>query len=316
MIGTVIFVLIKRLFGFKKLPGWNLSTEIIWATTRLTLLSSNEFGLSWLKTLSTKFSPKPKLAKSVIIEKLNSDNSYYLKICPKYSKAINNKLIIYFHGGGYVIGSPETSLEFTTRLSLESNAVIIAPSYPLAPESTYPMAHNSAYNFVQIMVETYPNYEIFLAGDSAGGALALSSFQNLSKEQKEKISGCILISPWIDPLDIGGSIESNSLNDVGDRNFTFSCYELYVKDKNILDRFPLNFVDRNLSDMPSTFVSIGDAEILLDQVLKLSENMKNQDIEITLKVYKGMFHTFWNEAPTIKEAEVLISDIGKWIEQK
>ncbi len=314
MLSTSLGVLLNRLVGKKQHPNWDLSTELVWATTRLTLTSSNHYGLPWLKDLSVKFVPKPKLADQVLIEKVDFLDQYYLKVRGKGNEEGKGKTLIYFHGGGYVIGSAEASLEFVTRLALETKATILVPAYPRAPEKTYPAAHQFAFDLVQATLSEASS-PIVLAGDSAGAALVLSSFLNLSPTAQKQVSRCVLISPWIDPLAKGGSIDSNSQNDVGDRDFVVACHDLYVQDTPITEQFPLAFLDRDLSSLPPTLVSIGSAEILLDQSQDLVQQMQEQGVAVHSKVFPGMFHTFWNLAPTIKEAEELVKDIATWLEE-
>ena len=222
MIATVLAVLFRRLFGRKKFSSWSLSTELVWATTRLTLTSSNRYGLPWLQNLSTKFIPKPKLGDAVSITKESFLDHYYLKVEPKNLDFGATRTILYFHGGGFTIGSPEASLEFTSRLALETQAELIVPHYPLAPKYAYPAAHQYALALVEEFTQT-TGKPLFLAGDSAGAALVLASFTKLSTAQQKRIRGTILISPWVKPLADGGSIVSNSRNDVGDREFVVAC---------------------------------------------------------------------------------------------
>lgn len=316
MLGLVLFTCIKRLIGQKKYSTWPLKTELIWATTRLTLLSSKHYGLPWLKKLSSQYRPSKPNTSQLTIETIQSPVGTYLKTVPKTAQTNNSPIIIYFHGGGYVTGSPHTCSEFTRQLAVLSHSTVITPFYPTAPEAPYPAAHKAAQDFVSYLIKTQPQQPIIVAGDSAGGALSLSVLQNLSPKQQSSIIGCLLISPWIDPLAQEGSIQSNAQNDVGDRAFVVSCYHSYLQNANPLSQHPLKFSSNNIPTfLPPVFISIGSAEILLDQVLLLAQQIQDQQIATQLMIYKNMFHTFWNMPKQLQEAKLLTEDIAQWIAQ-
>ena len=310
LFGKVFGVLYRRSLGIKKYPNWSMKTEMIWATTRMTLLASNRFGLEWLKELSQKFSPKPSTSKGVEVKEEYILGIRLLKITP-VDTVLEGTSMLYFHGGGYVLGSPEASLHFAIALSLASRSTIYVPDYPKAPEAHYPQAQISSLDLIKWMVKSH--HSVFLMGDSAGAALVLSSYTNLTAKERKNVMGTILVSPWTAPLSSKESINFNSDNDVGDRSFVTNCYRLYLGDGAEKPEYPMSFNATNLPTLPKTFISIGTAEILLDQSQELKYNLTNLGSEVSLKLYKNMFHTFWNQTATIPEASQLIDDISVWL---
>ncbi|MFK7926412.1 MAG: alpha/beta hydrolase [Bacteroidia bacterium] len=315
IIAEIFKLLIRRLFGIKKYPSWDLKTELVWTSTRATLLSSNRLGLPWLKKLSSQFKPKSSLKDTLSINELEYKTGRCLSVKPKESATASKKVIIYFHGGGYVTGSPDTIIEFTGRLATQSQAELIVPYYPTAPEQQYPAAHLFAHQFVVETLEAFGEAEVYLAGDSAGAALVLSTISNLSASQNAQLKACILISPWVEPLTETGSIQSNEPNDVGDHTFLLACYHAYLGEQTLLKDYPLSFALSNLPKLPPTLLTIGSAELLVDQTKRLQENLQHLQTETELFTYETMFHTFWNLAPSIKEADEIIGDISRWIEK-
>jgi acetyl esterase/lipase len=313
IIGTVLGVILKRIAGHKKQPDWSFQTEMMWATTRLTLLSSQRYGLPWLKKLSNSFKPKPQLKDSVSTTQKDNQAGSYLELKPLTKDNSQQRIIIYFHGGGYVTGNPFATSAFTTRIADRTPSTVLVPFYPTAPEHTYPTAHRFAVTFTASVISENQDAEIILAGDSAGGALVISSFMSLKGSSREKIKACILISPWVDPLAAGGSIKANADNDVGDRDFVVACHDLYLQGQKLQDAFPLTFTEQNLPQLPPTFLSVGSVEILLDQTQTLAKDLQQKGTHTSLKVYKGMFHTFWNMVPGMKAGEQLIEDIAEWM---
>lgn len=311
----VLEILGKRLFGKKHVSTWNLQTELIWATTRYTLISSNRFGLAWLKSLSSNYKPNAKFRSQFVAEQIQSGERSYLKITPKTDRKIENT-IIYFHGGGYVTGSPTTIIEFISRLALRTNFIVLAPFYPTAPEELYPNAHVFSSKIVESIMNELQDNKFYLGGDSAGGTLVISVFKKLSTSNQSKVKGCFLISPWIEPTSTTGTIQTNTKKDVADNDYLINCYNTYVNTKEIQNKYPIEFSLDNLTRLPGTLITIGTNEMLLDQVIRLNENLKELNTETTLIKYGKMFHTFWNHPSKIQEADNLIEDIVKWIKTK
>lgn len=307
----ILEILFKRLIGKKHVSNWSFQTELIWATTRYTLLSSNRLGLAWLKSLSGNYTPNARFRSQFVSEEMQSEGRSYLKITPKTDRKIENT-IIYFHGGGYVTGSPKAVIEFISRLALRTNSIVLAPFYPTAPEEPYPNAHVFSSKFVESILNELQINKFYLGGDSAGGALVLSVFKNLTTANQSKVTGCLLISPWVEPTSATGTIQSNSDKDVADSDYLINCYNTYLNNKEIQNRYPVEFNAANLTTLPRTLITIGTHEMLLDQVMRLHENLKGLNTETTLIKYDNMFHTFWNHFSKIQEADNIIEDIVKW----
>lgn len=309
----VLQTLVKRSVGLKKYPNWSIKTEIIWATSRMTLMASTKYGLGWLKEFSKRMAPSLASYKQVKISEQTCETTRFLKILPNGFWS-QRKTIIYFHGGGYVLGSPETSLGFLTQLSKASKNVICVPDYPKSPEERYPKAQIESLSFVKEMIETHGN--LILMGDSAGAALVLSVYHGLTIDERKCVFGAILISPWIEPLATSGSINYNSDNDIGDRTFVTNCYQLYLGDRSERAEFPMTFDATNIPTLPKTFIGVGTAEILVEQSRELKDNLTNVGSEVSFKLYQNMFHTFWNHPSSIPEASQLIKDISVWLTNK
>lgn len=314
LLGSTFRVLFRRLFGKKQVQTWNLKTELIWATTRSTLLRSNQLGLESLKKLSSGYKPKPKLKDQITVSREKNSVGNFLRIVP--TKQQSKTTIIYLHGGGYVTGSPDAIIEFTSRIAVHTQSEILVPFYPTAPESLYPKAHQFTHQITSEIINANPTQQYCLAGDSAGAALVLSSFQNLSKEQQDKINACVLISPWVQPLTKEGTVQTNAENDVADGEYLIKCYDTYLAKGTLQAQYLMSFDQSNLIQLPKTFISIGTHEMLLDQTIQLEANLKSLGTATHLVKYDTMFHTFWNHATMIPAADQLLEDIAKWLNDK
>ncbi|MEM7658020.1 MAG: alpha/beta hydrolase [Bacteroidota bacterium] len=311
MMGQASKVLVRRMLGQQTLPSWKLSTELVWATTRYTMLSSHRHGLPWLKQLSASFTPKTK-SKQVRLTEMNRPWGNYLEIQPNSLNDPSAPIMIYFHGGGYVIGSPQASGPFLAELAAATQMLVLAPTYPTAPEEVYPAAHRAALSLTHHLINAYPDRPVYLAGDSAGAALALSIMMQLSHDSAVNIRGGILISPWTDPASETGSIQTNADIDIGDPAYLKACYDTYLAGKREDPSDPLTFREEALPPLPPILLTVGTAEMLLDQTTELKEALTRTGTQAELITYPDMFHTFWNLPGTIPEADRLIQEIAAW----
>ncbi len=146
---------------------------------------------------------------NINIEEIYLDNIRTLKFSS--SSFTTNKCILYFHGGGYIAGSPETHQNFLTHLCNISEIPIYAIDYSLAPEKPFPAALNDAVSSYQSILKIGYNPEnIFIGGDSAGGNLTLICTLQLQKINQKLPSKLFLLSPWTDLTASGESIKFNA----------------------------------------------------------------------------------------------------------
>ncbi len=122
-------------------------------------------------------------------------------------------VILYFHGGGYLVGSPQTHAKMLSRLSQLTGLEVLAPSYPLAPEQPFPAGFNAAYTAFNALLEMgYNPADIILGGDSAGGGMALALMAKLCAEGRSP-RAVFAFSPLTDMRFSGESFHKNAVND-------------------------------------------------------------------------------------------------------
>ncbi|MFT6712378.1 MAG: monoterpene epsilon-lactone hydrolase, partial [Arenicella sp.] len=170
----------------------------------------------------------------------------------------SSPVFIYFHGGGFVAGSPEGYQNLVSLISEQSNAVVIAADYRLSPEHVFPAAQDDCLAVsLQILAE-YPNQNVLLGGDSAGANLAVNTALALSSLASQHsgnrgADGLVLISPWVEPTANGGSIISNQSNDIFDPAFLLKSYSDHMGQADLFD-LRANFINTDLSPLPKTYI--------------------------------------------------------------
>jgi len=241
--------------------------------------------------------------------------------CSMAHPSVNNDdadktVIIYLHGGGYVFGSTNMYKGMIAALALEANALVIAADYRLAPEHPFPVPQDDCLNVVKACLAKYPNSKVCVVGDSAGGALAISSALQLAGDDSDlpAIDSLVLISPWVSPIAKGGSIISNAKHDFLLPKFLLKSYEALMQGASDADP-RINFTKADLSTLPRTLVQCGTGELFFDQIQNFVASAKQQQAKIELENYTGQFHVFQILTPHLEEAEQAVSKIAKFINQ-
>ena len=139
-----------------------------------------------------------KLPKNILSETVELKGMYSEWLRPDWPHA-KNRVILYCHGGGYMTGSCAYARSITIKLAQASALDVFCFNYRLAPEAPYPAATEdamTAWNY--LMMLGYGAKDVILAGDSAGGNLALSLSLRLKEEKRFLPGGLLLFSPWTD----------------------------------------------------------------------------------------------------------------------
>ena len=267
------------------------------------------------KILLNKIFDKKK--SDIIISELYFDKIRTLKFTsPSFDQ---EKCILYFHGGGYVAGSPETHQNFLMALSKKSQISIYAIDYSLAPENHYPAALNDAVASYKCLLDMgYKAENIFMGGDSAGGNLTLVSALKLQEIGKELPAKLFLLSPWTNLTASGESIKSNSKKDpylsyddflATSKSLKKIAEEWYAPNEDYQNPF-ISPAFANFYSFPETLIQVSDIEILLSDSVDVAEKLKQNDNKVILRIYKNLPHVWqvFGFLPEAKEATVEISN--------
>lgn len=187
--------------------------------------------------------------------------------------------LVFFHGGSYIYGSTRHShAELCAHLAVSTSLEVIGVEYRLAPEHPWPAQLEDAKAVCEAL--TAP---LVLAGDSAGGHLAVKTAEVLTR----KPLALALLSPWVDLEMPGASFQSNDDSDFGTREVLVRQAQA-VAGSRPLAELALSRV--NLGALPPTFVCVGTAEIPRDDILGFVERLRAAKVELTLHVAEDMPH--------------------------
>lgn len=205
-------------------------------------------------------------------------------------------VLLYLHGGGYFGCSAESHRPVTVSFALEGFRVL-APDYRLAPENQFPAAIDDAVAAYRgLLGEGYSPEQIVVAGDSAGGGLALSLLVALRTAGVPLPAGAALFSPWTDLAATGESVRTNAKR----------CAMFHGPDIGLSARYYLGQVDpRNplasplyadLTGLPPILIHVGADEVLRDDSTRVAERARAAGVRVELKVWPVVPHA-WQLAP-------------------
>lgn len=230
--------------------------------------------------------------------------------------AADSRVILYLHGGGYIIGSPRTHRALMAKLSQDSGARVLGLDYRLAPEHTFPAAVEDAVAAYRwLLSEGYNPERIALAGDSAGGGLAVAALVQARYVGLPMAAAVVCISPWVDMEGLGESMETRAEADpmVGKENLMISA-RTYLGGSDA--RAPLAApIYADLRGLPPILIQVGDAEVLLDDSTRLAGVAREAGVEAQMDVWDDMIHVWHLFAPILPEGRQAIEQAGDFIKK-
>jgi epsilon-lactone hydrolase len=248
----------------------------------------------------------------VICEKVNAGgvNAEWISV----PGAAQDRVILYLHGGGYVVGSINTHRAMVSRIARASDARALAIDYRLAPEHPFPAAVDdtlAAYRW--LLAQGYKPNRIVIAGDSAGGGLTLAALLAIRDAKLPMPAAAVPISPWADLEGTGESIRTRAARDVmvTRENLAQSAKQYYGANdpKNPL----VSPVHADFHELPPMLIHVGDAEILLDDATRVAERAKAAGVKVDLEVWDDMPHVWHVFAKILPEGQQAIDKIGKFV---
>ena len=234
------------------------------------------------------------------------------------SNAAPDRVILYLHGGGYVMGSIDTHRELVARLSKAAQARGLALDYRLAPENPFPAAvDDSVAAYRWLLAQGYKPGHIVVAGDSAGGGLTVATLLALRDIGAPAPAAGVCISPWIDFEAAGESMTSRAAQDpLVSRAMILQIARMYVGENGNL-RDPLAApINASFNNLPPLFIQVGDAETLLDDSTRLAHLAKQAGVDVTLQIWDEMPHVWHLAAPILPEGQEAIDKIGAFVRER
>jgi acetyl esterase/lipase len=228
-----------------------------------------------------------------------------------------NRVLLYFHGGGYVFGSPDTHSALVARLARKAGARAVMPRYRRAPEHPFPAAWEDAVAaWDNLLVSGIPPETIILGGDSAGGGLALSLLGTLVERGGSLPRAAFAFSPLTDLTFSGPSIIENAASEA--MLPVERCLEmqsLYLAGHAPDDPRVSPLKAQYSPDVP-VWLCVGDTEILRDDTTRLADKLKAQGVEAKMELGHKLPHVWPFFAPLLPDANRTLADLADWLRRQ
>ncbi len=226
-------------------------------------------------------------------------------------KNSGDAIILYLHGGAYAVGSPHVHREFLSRLARACLVKVLAIDYRLAPEHPFPAALEDAITAYRWLVSGgYDPSSIVIAGDSAGGGLAIATLVSLRDSGTPLPACAVCLSPWVDLASANETLDQDNdpiLNAEILAHFA-RAYAAQTDPHNPL----ISPIFADLKGLPPILIHAGTNEILYDQITQFYEKARQAEVEVVLELWKDLFHVF-QIVPILPEAKQSLEKIATFI---
>jgi monoterpene epsilon-lactone hydrolase len=228
--------------------------------------------------------------------------------------ADSSNVILYFHGGVYVIGSASATVPLVSDLARRANARVVSVDYRLAPEHPYPAAVEDARAaYEALLTQGVEPSSIAFSGESAGGGLVVALLLALRDAALPMPSSAFLMSPYADLTLSGSTIVAKQ--DV-DPLFTGETLRRrvgdYVAGANPSEPF-ISPVFGDLRGLPPMLIQVGSHEILLSDAIRLAGRAAEDDVAIALEVTPGVPHVFQAYAAMLDEGNMALDRAAEFL---
>lgn len=217
---------------------------------------------------------------------------------------LRGKAMLYFHGGGYVVGAPVTHRAITARLAEALNTKVFALDYRLAPEHPYPAALRDAIAcWDWLLTQGYRPGNIVLAGDSAGGGLALALMQAIARSGGAQPDAALLFSPWTDLTGTAPAITENAASCAWFTPEQLRFMADQYRGDHPADTAAVSPLHGELTGLAPVILYASDSELLRDDAVLLAEKIRAAGGRIDLELWHRLPHAWPLFAGLIPEAE-------------
>jgi epsilon-lactone hydrolase len=232
-------------------------------------------------------------------------------------QSLQDRHVLYLHGGGYVMGAPAHYRDFLWRIARVSSARVLCPSYRLAPEHPFPAALDDAITaYCWLLAEGAVPRRLAIMGDSAGGGLALAMLLRLRDEGLPLPAAAVALSPWTDLALTGDSIRNNADADLTlklERAASFARHYLAGADP----RHPYaSALYGDPAGLPPILIQVGSDEILRDDSVRMADNLRAAGSPVEIEVWPRMPHVWQLYARVLPEGRRAIARIGTFVQRE
>jgi len=233
-------------------------------------------------------------------------------------EAKDQRVIIYYHGGGFVLYGLDSHDNVCRRLCKMNNCIVVSVDYRLAPEHTFPAAHEDAFHAIKWVIKNIKDYggnpqDLVVAGDSAGGNLS-ACMAHRCKKENIKLSAQVLIYPWVDGKLDNPSIKRNGKGYLLTEESMLWFQKQYTPRKEDQLKPEVSpYYENDFAGLAPAFILTGEFDPLLDDGFKYYQLLKNGGNKVVYKEYPQLVHGFFNIPSVDPHAMQSFQDIKEFL---
>jgi acetyl esterase/lipase len=228
----------------------------------------------------------------------------------------DDPLIVYFHGGGYRLGSALAWRSYATHLAAACRARVLLVDYRLAPEHPFPAAVEDARRAYRWAVETTGDPSaVVVGGDSAGGGLAAALVVSLAGRGEVLPAGAFCLSPWADLTNTAATFTANAERDtLFSKAAAEEAAALYVGDGDRTDPTASPVFGSWPAQVP-LLIQVGDTEVLLEDAAMLAKIATDGGADAVHHVFPKMLHVWQLQYPNLPDAVTAVDEIAAFVDR-
>ncbi|VXB49915.1 Acetyl-hydrolase [Burkholderia sp. 8Y] len=225
----------------------------------------------------------------------------------------SRRTILYLHGGGYYFCSPRSHRAISFGLAVRAQAKVFSLDYRLAPEHRFPAAVDDAVAAYRALLADAAPDSIVIAGDSAGGGLALATLLALRDAGDALPAGAVFFSPWTDLTCSGASMRTNEGRDPMFHAAVFpKVAAQYLGDADAAHLYASPLFG-SFEGLPPLLIQAADTELLLDDATRVADKARAAGVRVDLEIWRNVPHIFPIWAPFMPEARQALSHAAHFI---
>lgn len=291
----------------------------VYATMSERMAANPEMPLATVRAVMAQSTGCASEPAEVSYEEVNAGGVPSLWIKPQNART--DRVILYFHGGGFVVSNIDTHRKMVGHLAKASKMLALLIDYRLAPEHAFPAAMDdasAAYKWLQ--QQGFKGKQIVTMGDSAGGNMAVTAALKARLDGMEGPVAAVSLSPWFD-LEAGkstsGSMKTNETKDklVHGSTLDFMA-QTYLQGASPKDPMASPLYSEDLKGLPPVYIAVSKDETLYDDSVKFAELARKAGVEIEMEEVVGQQHVHEFMAGKHAEADKTIANVGRWLQSK
>ena len=220
--------------------------------------------------------------------------------------------VVWVHGGAFAFGSPRVYRAAAVHLAKHTKCRVLMPAYRLAPEHTYPAAHDDVCRALEAICAEYG--DVVVVGDSAGGNLVLSAMARLEESDSgQVVRGVALLSPWCDLRPTARSIVQNAVaHSPFDSEDSMEYSQSYLGGHSPEDPRVSPILNRDDRRLPPVYLEWAEDEFLAPDIVLLHDQLERSGVDLTVRTELEAVHGWQTMPDLLPEAKRSSVALGEW----